>query len=280
MMFKPLLVFLPKVKSAIKSCLFLLNLFFWRIKRLFSRNLVVHVYAMCWNEEKILPYFLRHYGRIASKIFIYDNESTDRSVEVIRSYPNTEVIPFSTGRELNERRLTSIRNHAWKKSRGKADWVIVVDADEFLYHPDLIGCLKSYRQKEITISTLVGYEMVSDTFPKIEGMIYDEVKLGVRNKVFDKTCVFDPNAIYGINYNFGSHEAAPRGILNFDISRELKLLHFNFLGLDYLLERYASRKARLNEYHIKHSLCSHYLLSKDQIKILFNERRKSATCVL
>jgi len=271
---------LRKAKSIVKICLFGFNLFFWRIRRLFSRDLVVHVYALCWNEEKILPYFLRHYGGIANKIVIYDNESSDRSVEIIRSYPNTEVIPYSTDEKIDDFRWLGIKNNAWKKSRGKADWVIVVDADEFLFHHDLTGCLKRYRQKGITISVPVGYEMVSDTFPESAGMIYDEVKLGVQNNVFDKMCIFDPNAIYEINYNVGCHKAAPRGILNFDINRELKLLHFNFLGLDYLLERYASRKARLSEYQIKHGFGLHFLTPKAEIINWFNERRKSVTCVI
>jgi glycosyltransferase involved in cell wall biosynthesis len=272
--------FLRKVKTIVKTCLYGCNLLFWRIRRLFSRDLVVHVYALCWNEEKILPYFLRHYGRIASKIVIYDNESTDRSVEIIRSYPNTEVISYHTGGKLNDFKYLEIKNNVWKRSRGGADWVIVVDMDEFLYHPDLAGCLKSYRQKGITISVPVGYEMISDAFPKTGGMIYDEAKLGVQYNTFDKMVLFDPNAIFEINYAPGCHKAAPKGILNFDSNRELKLLHFNLMGLDHLLERYASRKARLSEHQIKHGIGVHYLLPKDQIINWFNERRKSVTRVI
>ena len=48
----------------------------------------------------------------------------------------TEVIPYSTGGKINDFKYLEIKNNAWKKSRGKADWVIVVDMDEFLYHLD------------------------------------------------------------------------------------------------------------------------------------------------
>ena len=118
MIIKPVSVFLRKVKSFVKICLFGCNLFFWRIRRLFSRDLVVHVYALCWNEEKILPYFLRHYGRIASKIVIYDNESSDRSVEIIRSYPNTEVIPYSTDEKIDDFRWLGIKIMRGRKAEG------------------------------------------------------------------------------------------------------------------------------------------------------------------
>jgi hypothetical protein len=29
-----------------------------------QRSLTVHVYATCWNEEKMLPYFFRHYDTL------------------------------------------------------------------------------------------------------------------------------------------------------------------------------------------------------------------------
>ena len=271
---------LRNIRSFARTCFFLLNLLSWRIRRSFAGDLVIHVYTVCFNEEKILPYFLRHYGSIASKIVIYDNESSDSSVEIVRSYPNTEVIPHHTGGKIDDFKYVEIKNNAWKKSRGKADWVIVVDADEFLYHPDLAARLKSYRQRGITISTPVGYDMISETFPKSEGMIYDEVKLGVRNKAFDKTRIFDPNAAYEMNYTPGSHGAAPSGFVNYGPYGEFKLLHFRFLGLDYLVERQESGKPRITQYMIEHSFNSHYLLSKDEAINWFNEKRQAATRVI
>jgi len=49
----------------------------------------VHLFALCWNECSTLPFFFRHYDRIVSKYFIYDNGSTDGSVEFLsRETPN------------------------------------------------------------------------------------------------------------------------------------------------------------------------------------------------
>jgi glycosyltransferase involved in cell wall biosynthesis len=41
--------------------------------------------APCFNEERFLPYFLRHYSTFCDKIFIFDNCSTDKSKEIIKS---------------------------------------------------------------------------------------------------------------------------------------------------------------------------------------------------
>lgn len=51
----------------------------------------IHVYTICWNEERFLPYFLRHYGAFAEEITVFDNGSDDNSVAIARAFPNTRV---------------------------------------------------------------------------------------------------------------------------------------------------------------------------------------------
>ena len=43
-----------------------------------QRSLTVHLNATCWNEEKMLPYFFRHYDTLVSRYFVFDDGSTDR----------------------------------------------------------------------------------------------------------------------------------------------------------------------------------------------------------
>ena len=44
----------------------------------------VHLFLLCYNEEVILPYTLRHYKKNFpnAEITIFDNYSTDRSVSI------------------------------------------------------------------------------------------------------------------------------------------------------------------------------------------------------
>lgn len=51
----------------------------------------ITVYTVCFNEELMLPHFLNHYSRIADRIVLYDNQSTDQSMSLARAYPNTEI---------------------------------------------------------------------------------------------------------------------------------------------------------------------------------------------
>jgi len=84
---------------------------------------VVHLYTVCWNEAKILPFMLQHYAAIVDKFIIYDNMSDDGTEELLKTYSNVDVKKFDTNGQFDEFSLQNIRNNAWKKSRGKADWV-------------------------------------------------------------------------------------------------------------------------------------------------------------
>mgnify|MGYP002639135158 FL=1 len=73
----------------------------------------IEVFAVCYNEEIILPYFLRHYRQFASNITIFDNMSTDSSVGIMKE-ANVNIIPFDTDGRFEEASLIQIRNNCWK----------------------------------------------------------------------------------------------------------------------------------------------------------------------
>jgi hypothetical protein len=192
-----------------------------------KNKVIVHVYAVCWNERKMLPYFLKHYGKIAEKIFLYDNMSDDGTYELALQHPKVEITRFDTFGKFREDLQIDLRSYEWKKSRGKADWVIVCDVDEFIYHPYLLCHLRSCKKKGITILNVKGYQMISDRFPTTSGQIYEEVKMGYPFPDMSKKIVFDPNAIWDILYSPGSHWIeSVKGRVSWDPDPNVKLLHY------------------------------------------------------
>jgi hypothetical protein len=240
----------------------------------------IHVYSLCWNEERFLPYFLRHYCPIAEKIAIYDNLSEDRSVEIIKSFPNTQVRPYSTAGQLRDDAFLYIKNQTWKESRGQADWVIIVDTDELLWHANLLGYLEECKQKGVSIPVPIGYEMISDAFPSAEGQVYEEIKRGTLFHEYSKLCIFNPDLIQDINYGPGCHLAAPQGQVVVDQRGDLKLLHYRFLGLDYVLPRFEARRSRMSELNKAKRWGAQYEYSQEQIIGFINSFKSRMTQVI
>jgi hypothetical protein len=191
----------------------------------------------------MLPYFMRHYQPYVERFIIHDDSSNDGSVEFLRQYPNLELNSFKNRSNLFVfsfvKKALKFSNNEWKKSRGEADWVIVCSIDEHLYHENLLGYLEYCQQQGITILPTLGYQMVSDRFPQVEARLCDTVVKGTPLRKWNKICIFNPNAIEEINYEPGRHTASPTGNVVFPKTTEIKLLHYKYLGIDYLKERQA-----------------------------------------
>jgi len=196
------------------------------------------VYAISWNEECMLPFFLRHYD-FADKIVIYDNMSTDRTCEIARAHPKVELRQYDSGETIDEHKYVDIKSRAWAGEA--ADWVISVDMDEFLYHENLLAYLALYTTSGITLVYPSGYQMVydNDEFPVDDGRQLTEIcKNGVFMEGCSKVCCFNPSAISDMNYDIGCHNCHPTGCpIWWDPMRPIKLLHYHYIGRNYQFNR-------------------------------------------
>lgn len=240
------------------------------------RHPIVHYYALCWNEEKMLPFMFDHYEPFVDKFVIYDNFSTDNSEVIINTHLNTEIKKYNTEGKLNDIIYINIKNNCWKKSRGKADYVIVCDIDEFFYHPEIEIYLKQMRQHRWTITRPQGFEMYSEHCPKYDSKrrITDIVRMGVASHWYNKSILFDPHRIVEVNYEPGCHSCYPVGCVYPSDDKEIKLLHYKNLGVDTVIERYRECAERLSETNIKNQFGSHYLWKEEEIKSKFYNNLK------
>ncbi len=226
----------------------------------------IAVYAPCYNEELMLPYFLRHYKQYTADITIYDNQSTDRSKDIAKASGCT-LREFDSGNKARNDLRTNIKNNAWKEKRGKVDWVIVVDIDEFVYHTDLISILTISKNKDISVFYGKGYQMISEVEPNFidsTKQLYETHKLGVLDSRYDKACIFNPNTLAEISYVDGCHKARPRmnkrlrlRKLNIDKS-SLKFLHYTCFSWQYYWDKMQRLNARRSVADIKDKRGIHY----------------------
>ncbi len=227
-------------------------------------QLKVHLYCLCWNDARMLPFFFRHYDSCVDRYFVFDNGSTDQSLSILQQHGKVEISHFDvTGDSFvdEERRLSDT---IWKGS--DADWVIVTDIDEHVYHPELREYLKHCLEKDITAIQSIGYEMVSDFFPSGPGPLVDLVTAGARSAGHDRLCIFNPRALTETNYSPGRHRAAPQGKVVWPEYPEVLLLHFKQLGVDYPIARSAELLQGLKARDIEKGWGVHYSWSSNKIQ--------------
>jgi glycosyltransferase involved in cell wall biosynthesis len=227
---------------------------------------IVHAFFLCYNEANILPHLLKHYLSFCEFVTILDNNSTDNSVEIVKSFQNTDIIPFDSKNEFHDGLHIKLKNHVWKSSIGIADYVILGDTDEFLYHEDMVNFLINSKENGVTLFKPEGYHMVADIDFNLTPTdnLLDSVKHGVRTSVLDKMMMFDCNKIENINYNFGCHNANPTGQIKLSTDTSLKMLHYKFLGLEDHKYKQKIRAERLSDFNKQHGFGLYYLYNEEE----------------
>jgi len=269
----------------------------------------IWAYVTIWNEEKMLDFYLRHYSQFCDKIIFFDNESDDRSHEIINSYPNTEIRTYSTEGTFNDYKHLNLKHEAIEEARGNCDYVIISDCDEFIYHPNLVGFLEEHLNKTAVFYP-AGFQMASHYFPETDGQIYDVIRTGEPSPWYSKPILLNPNMLQDFYWVEGCHEVennrlrhdgdiyhvVPESVrpdgtykshdwgnwkIMFDLlhifeKEPLKLLHYKFLGSDFVEDRYKQYVNRVSVQNESAGLASQYEKSisnnsvRDEINIILH----------
>lgn len=204
----------------------------------------VWAYTILRNERVILPYWLRHYGSFCDEIIIYDDQSDDGSAEIAREF-GAQVRPYP-GSGLDDQAFVDLARATYPEARGKADYIVWCDADEFVYHPRINARLQTLHSAGVSVPIIHGYNMLSDHIPTTPGQIYDEIKTGFYDTNYSKQVIIDPAV--DIEWRVGKHNHTIHGEYQIGGGDDpLKLLHYRWLGREYFVARNQHNFSRLSE---------------------------------
>jgi glycosyltransferase involved in cell wall biosynthesis len=213
--------------------------------------MTVEAYVLNWNEE-FLHLTIKHYQQFCDRITIYDNYSDDGSDQVARDM-GCEVVKFGIKGQLSDAHYLKVKNTAWKNST--ADWVIVCDADEILWHHDLKNVLQKATDNGHTIFDTRGINVYSEATPS---KTYLEVTTGLPDGNYSKKIIFNPRHIKDIRYSYGAHTCHPIGLVE-TAEHPLWLLHYRCIGgVDRIVKRHGMYRKRMSPDNIRFGLGIHY----------------------
>lgn len=175
-------------------------------------NIDVHV--ICWNEEKILPFAIQYWKRYARHVYVYDNGSDDKTLEILAQYPDWITVKrFGTG-GIDNHEYLEVKDNCWKGS--DADWV------------ECWGWkFPEYNEEKL------GHELVEKPMKSMS--------------VWHHKCVLlKPSEVKEINYSVGAHLCRPKGKTKMVyMGSRIFLVHMKFLSPEYVMERYKALQGRI-----------------------------------
>ena len=227
----------------------------------------VEIFTVIKNEEHILPFFINHYRNAFSEciINIYDNNSTDKSIEICKAnncnvFDFPDFIPY-----LKEDVLTDLKNNVWKNSN--ADWIIVCDVDELL---QITENNIQVLPVDVNIISTKGYNMID---LNNENLSLEKLVYGVYAPPYCKKIMFKNKYISDMNYEIGAHKCNPVPMPVYS-EHVYTLLHYNKhnFTLETFYKNFEDIKKTLNENQIK--------IINDALNTLFESNKLLAIKVL
>lgn len=239
----------------------------------------IDLYTICYNEMDILPFCVDYWKRFANHVYVFDNGSTDGSVEYLQQFDWITVLHYDSD-GCDDSILLYIKNNAWKQSRGKADWVVVCDCDEIIYSNHLEDELKFMQENGYTAMGNVWYSFFGDHKPEYqEGKLLHElvVKGAPQSINYDdasigKIILFNPNQILEMNYVPGCHDNKSTG--NYKLYKSAKVYTFHVdkgFGIDYKMAKYKLLSARRSAKNRMYGWGIHYDFPREQVEKHYNE---------
>jgi glycosyltransferase involved in cell wall biosynthesis len=221
----------------------------------------IHIFLLCYNESILLPHTIKHYKKYlpSCKITIYDNESTDNSVEIAKSL-GCSVVSWNSGDKIDDFKYINIKNNCWKDiTKG---WIIMADMDEFL-------CVtEDELLEEINNGTSVlevdGKDMIgesstldlSDIDLQTIQKWYENINVVTKKSNESKNLCFLREKIDEMNYTLGAHTCKPVGDVVFSSKKYLNK-HMSLLGLNFFINKMIQRHSRSHDMQ-KVNLATHY----------------------
>jgi hypothetical protein len=118
--------------------------------------------------------------------------------------------------------------------------------------------------------------MFAESFPSPSEYLAQTRRIGAPAHEYNKLSIFNPDAIRETGYAVGRHRATPEGLVRYPEHDQLLLFHYKFLGVDYLIRRYALLKGGLGPVDRANAWGAHYLWKRSKLKAEFAQLRLAA----
>lgn len=213
----------------------------------------IETITFAYNEEFLLPYYLKHYNFLDKLNIFYDSESTDSTLEILKSNSKTNIIYFKFPNLYDDKIRINLLNEYYKKSN--CDAILNVDVDEFVFC-NRINLEKHLRKNDtIYVKFANVYRNKKEDDLNIKKSIMSQRKYGFFSSEYYKPII--TRTKLDILWKQGSHKLL-KG----------KAVDCGFLGAHWanadpkfcIERRIKNRKLRQSENNIKneHSLQHHY----------------------
>ena len=245
--------------------------------------LLVWGIVLCKNEEKIIPWCIDYWRRVADHVVVFDNFSTDSSIELLSQHDWIEIRYFETEGQ-NDPYQKQLKEQAYLEYKNKYDIIIISDMDEVFYFNDFKAVSEAFIDGGYNVLATPIFSLCEAKEPPYsEGkLLHQECSMFYKQRMnhmqgfedISKLSIFNTKTTDKVQMSVGQHYVQTSPSMKIMLSNDGFCLHVDKgLGEDYFVSKRKKMGDNLSDVNLKGGLCVEYLKSEEESRKEYKEKQ-------
>lgn len=242
--------------------------------------------TLCFNEMDILPFVKQYWERIGCDVVVFDNGSTDGSIEFLSVLPYVTVKHFDSDGQ-NDIIQKQVKEQAYLEFKDKYDIIIISDMDEVFYFNDFKALSEAFISGGYNVLATPIFSLCEDSKPPYmeDKLLHQQCHKFYKQRMnhmlgfdtYSKLSIFNTKITDKVNMSVGQHIVNTLPQMRVMISNNGFCLHIDKgLSKEFFVNKRMKMGANLSDVNKRSGMCIEYLKSKEELEKEYDEKQKNA----
>lgn len=250
------------------------------------------MYKVCWivlckNEIDILPFVSEYWKKLGvNNVVVYDNGSTDGSLEYLNSLPFVEIRHFDSEGQ-NDIIQKELKEKAYLEFKDKYDIIVISDMDEVFYMTNLEAVWDDFIKGGYNCLVTPIFSLCESFKPQPEEgkLLHQQCTKFYKQKMnhmqgfkdVSKISIFNCKVTDKVSMSVGQHYVYTNPSMKIMLAQNGFCLHIDKgFGLDYKFNIRQKMNDNLSETNRKNGMCVEYGNSFEALKKEYEDNQKKS----
>lgn len=242
--------------------------------------------TLCKNEMDILPFVRKYWERISADVIVYDNGSTDGSLEYLSDIPYVTIRHFVSDGH-NDIIHKNVKEQAYLEYKNDYDIIIITDMDEVFFFDDFKAVSEAFIDGGYNILMTPIISLCEDFKPPYseDKYLHQLCHKFYRQRMnhmkgfddFSKLSIFNTKVTNKVEMSVGQHYVKTSPDMKIMLSNNGFNLHIDKgFGLDYKYKVRQRMYANLSDTNKRYGMAIEYADSYEKLEREYKNNQKNS----
>lgn len=249
-------------------------------------NLKICWITLCYNEMDILPFVSQYWERIGADVYVYDNGSTDGSIQYLLNLPYVTLRHFDSEGQ-NDVIQKTIKEQAYLELKDKYDIIIISDMDEVFCFKDFKALSEAFVQSDYNILMTPIFSLCEDSKPPYSRdlLLHQQCHKFYKQRMnhmqgfddYSKLSIFNTRVTDKVNMSVGQHYVQTSPQMRIMLTNDGFNLHIDKgFGIQYRYNIKQKMYKNLSQTNRNGGMCTEYGDSFEKIEKEYRENQANS----